>query len=252
MSHAHAWGMPYLFTLLGAKQVYPGKYQADAILRLIEAEEVTFSHAGPATLDMLLSDPAMDTVDPAGWKVMIGGSALPRELYRAAMKRGINLFSAYGMSEACPLLAIADAKPHLPAWEVERQLEIRCSAGIPGPFVELEIVDPDGKPLPRGGKHTGEVVVRSPWLVQSYYKEPEKSEALWRDGWLHTGDEGYVDSEGYLHITDRVQDVIKTGGEWIATLGLEGITSRCEAVSAANGDGQMFTQTEKERKEYHA
>jgi fatty-acyl-CoA synthase len=90
-----------------------------------------------------------------------------------------------------------------------------------------------GTPLPHDGKTTGEVVVRSPWLTQSYLNDPEKSETLWQDGWLHTGDVGYIDQEGYLQITDRVKDVIKTGGEWISSLELEDIISQHEAVSEA-------------------
>ena len=233
MFHVHAWGMPYLFTMLGTKQVYPGKYEPGAILRLIQAEKVTFSHCVPTIIHMLLNDPAIDDVDLTGWKVVIGGSAMPKGLCEAALARGINLFSAYGMSETCPLLTIANAKPHMLAWPVDRQLEIRCTTGLSVPNVDLEIIDPEGKPLPRDGQHTGEVVVRSPWLTQSYFKEPEKSEALWRDGWLHTGDVGYVDAEGYLHITDRIKDVIKTGGEWISSLELESIISRHAAVSEA-------------------
>jgi fatty-acyl-CoA synthase len=233
MFHVHAWGMPYLFTMLGTKQVYPGKYEPAAILRLIEAEKVTFSHCVPTIIHMLLNDPTIDEVDLEGWKVVIGGSAMPKGLCEEALGRGINLFSAYGMSETCPLLTIANAKPHMLAWEADRQIEVRCSTGMPVPNVDLEIVDPEGKPLPRDGNHTGEVVVRSPWLTQAYFKEPEKSEALWRDGWLHTGDVGYMDAEGYLHITDRIKDVIKTGGEWISSLELESIISRHEAVSEA-------------------
>ena len=233
MFHVHAWGMPYLFTMLGTKQVYPGKYEPGAILRLIQAEKVTFSHCVPTIIHMLLNDPAIDDVDLTGWKVVIGGSAMPKGLCEEALGRGINLFSAYGMSETCPLLTIANAKPHMLAWEADRQIEVRCSTGMPVPSVDLEIVDPEGKPLPRDGNHTGEVVVRSPWLTQAYFKEPEMSEALWRDGWLHTGDVGYVDAEGYLHITDRIKDVIKTGGEWISSLELESIISRHEAVSEA-------------------
>jgi fatty-acyl-CoA synthase len=233
MFHVHAWGMPYLFTLLGTKQVYPGKYVPEAILRLIEAEKVTFSHCVPTIIHMLMNDPTIEKVDLKGWKVVIGGSAMPKGLCREAMGQGINLFSAYGMSETCPLLTIANAKPHMLAWDEEQQIEMRCSTGLPAPLVDLEIIDPDGKPLPRGGSHTGEVVVRSPWLTQSYFKEPEKSESLWQDGWLHTGDVGYVDEEGYLHITDRIKDVIKTGGEWISSLELEDLISRHEAVSEA-------------------
>ncbi len=233
MFHVHAWGMPYLFTLLGTKQVYPGKYVPEAILHLIESEKVTFSHCVPTIIHMLLNDPAIEKVDLTGWKVVIGGSAMPKGLCREAMGHGINLFSAYGMSETCPLLTIANAKPYMLEWDTEKQIEMRCSTGMPAPLVDLEIVDPEGKPLPRDGSHTGEVVVRSPWLTQSYFKEPEKSEALWQDGWLHTGDVGYVDEEGYLHITDRIKDVIKTGGEWISSLELEDLISRHEAVSEA-------------------
>jgi len=233
MFHVHAWGMPYLFTMLGTKQVYPGKYEPGAILRLIQSEKVTFSHCVPTIIHMLLNDPHIDDVDLTGWKVVIGGSAMPKGLCEAALARGINLFSAYGMSETCPLLTIANAKPHMLEWPADRQLEIRCSTGMPVANVDLEIVDPEGKPLPRDDRQTGEVVVRSPWLTQSYFKAPEMSEALWRDGWLHTGDVGYVDAEGYLHITDRIKDVIKTGGEWISSLELESIISRHEAVSEA-------------------
>ena len=233
MFHVHAWGMPYLFTLLGTKQVYPGKYVPEAILRLIEMEKVTFSHCVPTIIHMLLNDPTIETVNLTGWKVVIGGSAMPKGLCREAMAHGINLFSAYGMSETCPLLTIANAKPYMLDWDEEKQIEMRCSTGMPAPLVDLEVVDPDGKPLPRGGNHAGEVVVRSPWLTLSYFKEPEKSEALWQDGWLHTGDVGYVDKEGYLHITDRIKDVIKTGGEWISSLELEDLISRHEAVSEA-------------------
>lgn len=233
MFHVHAWGMPYLFTMLGTKQVYPGKYEPGAILRLIAAEGVTFSHCVPTIMHMLLNDPAIDAVDLTGWKVVIGGSAMPKGLCDEALERGINLFSAYGMSETCPLLTIANAKPHMLASETDMLIETRCSAGMPVPHVDLEIVDPEGTPLPRDGKHTGEVLARSPWLAQSYFKEPEKSEVLWRDGWMHTGDVGYLDGDGYLHITDRIKDVIKSGGEWISSLDLEDIISRHEAVSEA-------------------
>jgi fatty-acyl-CoA synthase len=104
---------------------------------------------------------------------------------------------------------------------------------LPIPNVHLEIVDFDGNPLPHDGQTTGEVVVRAPWLTQGYLKESEKSEELWANGWLHTGDVGFIDSEGYLQITDRLKDVIKTGGEWISSLELEDIISQHPAVSEA-------------------
>jgi fatty-acyl-CoA synthase len=237
MFHVHAWGMPYLFTMLGAKQVYPGRYEPAAILGLIKAEGVTFSHCVPTIIHMLLNDPAIDRIDLSGWKVLIGGSALPKGLCEEALGRGINIFSAYGMSETCPLLTIANARPYMLDWEAEKLIEVRCRTGMPVPHVDLEIVDPRGKPVPRDGKHTGEVVARSPWLTQSYFKEPQESESLWRDGWLHTGDVGYMDGDGYLRITDRIKDVIKSGGEWISSLVLEDIISQHEAVSEAAAIG---------------
>jgi fatty-acyl-CoA synthase len=116
---------------------------------------------------------------------------------------------------------------------MEQQVLMRCKTGLPVPMVNLKIVDAEGKPVPHDGKATGEVVVRAPWLTQGYLKEPEKSEILWENGWLHTGDIGVIDTEGYLQITDRVKDVIKTGGEWISSLQLEDIISQHPAVSEA-------------------
>lgn len=230
MFHVHAWGMPYLFTMLGAKQVYLGRYEPAKILSMIEREGVTFSHCVPTIMQMILSDPAAAATDLSNWKVLIGGSALSKGLCREAASRGINIFSAYGMSETCPLVTIATPKLHMQNWSEEQMLEIRTRTGLPAPLVDVEIIDSDGIPLPHDGKQKGEIVVRSPWLAQAYYKEPDKSDELWRDGWLHTGDVATIDEEGYLQITDRIKDVIKTGGEWISSLELEDLISRHEAV----------------------
>ncbi|MFA6012566.1 MAG: fatty acid--CoA ligase [Desulfobacteraceae bacterium] len=231
MFHVHAWGVPYLMTMIGAKQIYPGRYEPEMILKLVLKEKVTFSHCVPTIIHMLLNSPVIDKIDLSGWKVIIGGSALPKGLCQAALKHNINIYSAYGMSETCPLLTAAMLKPHMLDWPIEEQVAVRCRTGLAIPNVQLEIVDHDGKPLPHDGETTGEVVVRTPWLTQGYLKEPEKSEELWRNGWLHTGDVGYIDKEGYLQITDRLKDVIKTGGEWISSLTLEDIVSQHEAVS---------------------
>ena len=233
MFHVHAWGMPYFSTMLGIKQVYPGRYDPEMILKLVTTEQVTYSHCVPTILHMLVNSEYIHSADLSHWKVIIGGSALPRGLCKAALKHKINVTSAYGMSETCPLLTAAVLKPHMKEWSEEDQVTVRCRTGMPIPNVDLEVVDPLGTPLPHDGQSTGEVVVRSPWLTQSYLGDPEKSEALWQDGWLHTGDVGFIDSEGYLQITDRVKDVIKTGGEWISSLELEDIISQHEAVSEA-------------------
>ena len=231
MFHVHAWGMPYLMTLLGAKQVYPGRYEPEMLLKLILTENVTYSHCVPTIMNMLVTSPAINHVDLKGWKVIIGGSALSRGLCEQALKHGINLYTGYGMSETCPVLTLAMIKPHLMESEADEQVAIRCKTGLPIPHVQLKIVDMDGKELPHDGNTAGEVVVRAPWLTQGYVKSQEKSEELWHGGWLHTGDIGVIDAEGYLRITDRLKDVIKTGGEWISSLELEDIISRHEAVS---------------------
>jgi len=231
MFHVHAWGMPYLMTLLGAKQVYPGRYEPEMLLKLIVGEKVTYSHCVPTIMTMLVTSPSIHKVDLKGWKVIIGGSALSRGLCKEALKHGINLYTGYGMSETCPLLTLANIKPQMMDRDEEELIDIRCKTGLPVPNVQLEIVDLDGKPVPHDGKTAGEVVARAPWLTQGYVKDEAKSEALWENGWLHTGDIGVIDGEGYLKITDRLKDVIKTGGEWISSLEIEDIISRHEGVS---------------------
>ncbi|GBC63972.1 fatty acid--CoA ligase [Desulfonema ishimotonii] len=233
MFHVHAWGLPYLFTLMGGKQVYPGKYDPETILNLIATEQVTFSHCVPTLLHTLVNCPTIKEMDMSAWKVIIGGAALSGDLCRAGLERGINLFSAYGMSETGPLLAAAILKPEMEAWDTERQIEKRCRTGLPASMVDLEIVDITGKPIPHDGKSIGEVIVRAPWLSQGYAKDPLKSADLWADGWLHTGDIGFIDPDGYLQVTDRLRDAIKTGGEWIASMELEDIIREHEAVSEA-------------------
>lgn len=231
MFHVHAWGLPYVATVLGVKQVYPGRYIPDNILRLVAKEKVTFSHCVPTILHMLLGSPVTKEVDLSAWKLIIGGSALSRGLCRQAMKLGIDTFTGYGMSETCPILTLANLKPDMLQWETEEQIRIRCRTGIPIPLVDLRTVDMAGKPLPKDGVSTGEVTVRAPWLTQGYLKETERSEELWDNGWLHTGDVGFIDPDGYLQVTDRIKDVIKTGGEWISSLQLEDILMGHEAVS---------------------
>ena len=221
MFHVHAWGVPYVATTLGVKQVYPGRYVPEQLLRLIEREKVTFSHCVPTILQMLLADPKSPKTDLSRWKVIIGGAALPQALAKQARDRGTDIFTGYGMSETCPILTLAQLKPHMRDWDEERQLEIRCKTGLPVPMVELRVVDEEMNDLPHDGKTAGEVVVRAPWLTQGYLKDAKNSEALWRGGYLHTGDIGTIDGEGYLKITDRLKDVIKTGGEWISSLELE-------------------------------
>lgn len=231
MFHVHAWGVPFLATLLGVKQVYPGRYVPEMLLKLLVTEGVTFSHCVPTILQMLLASEAVKKVDLSRWKVIIGGSALPKPMAKAALDMGIDVFTGYGMSETCPVLTLSHLQPHMESWDNERQAEIRSLTGRPVPMVTLRIVDDELNDLPHDGKSQGEVVVRAPWLTQGYLNDPEQSEELWRGGWLHTGDIGVITEDGYLKITDRIKDVVKTGGEWVSSLDLEGLVLQHSSVA---------------------
>ena len=231
MFHVHAWGMPYLATVLGLKQVYPGQYEPGMLLNLLVREKVTFSHCVPTILQMILSSPATKDIDFSGWKVIIGGSALTKGLARQAMDRGIQIFAGYGMSETCPVLTLAIMRPEEMKDDPEKQMDIRTATGRPVPLVDLKIVDSENRPLPADGQTAGEIVVRTPWLTQTYYNNPGKGAELWADGYLHTGDVAVMTPDGYVKITDRLKDVIKTGGEWVSSLEVENIISQHPSVA---------------------
>jgi len=237
MFHVHAWGVPYGATLMGTKQVYPGRYEPEMILKLIETEKVTYSHCVPTVLQMVLSHPAAAKTDLSRWKVIIGGARLNKGLALAAMEKGIQIYASYGMSETCPLTCRANLKYWMLGKPQEDLVDTLIMTGLPAPFVYVRLFDAAGREVPNDGAATGEVCVRSPWLTQTYFKDPERTKELWMDGWLHTGDIGYINPDGYLQVTDRIKDVIKTGGEWISSLDLENLLSQHEAVleSAAIG-----------------
>ena len=230
MFHVHAWGLPYVATMLGIKQVYPGRYDPEMLVELWRREEVTFSHCVPTIVQMLLNASAAQGVDFKGWKITIGGSALTRGLYEAAGKRGMQLVAAYGMSETCPLISGAHINDELLQADEDERVLYRLKAGVPVVLVDAAIQGEDGEFLPADGASQGELVLRAPWLTQGYAGNREKSEELWAGGWLHTGDVATIDEMGNIDIRDRIKDVIKTGGEWVSSLELEGFISRHEAV----------------------
>ena len=230
MFHVHAWGIPYVATMLGIRQVYPGRYEPDMLCRLIREEKVTFSHCVPTILQMMFNAPSAQGYDFAGLKVIIGGSALNRALYETAKSRGIQLTAAYGMSETCPLISCAHINDELFAGSEDERTTYRIKAGVPVPLVEAAIMAADGRLLAADGETQGELVLRAPWLTMGYFNEPQKSDELWEHGWLHTGDVATLDDFGFIDIRDRIKDVIKTGGEWLSSLELEDLVSRHPAV----------------------
>jgi fatty-acyl-CoA synthase len=234
MFHVHAWGFPYVATMMGMKQVYAGRFLPPVVLKLLATEDVTVSHCVPTIMHMILSAPEAANIDLKGWKVIIGGSALPRAMAATALKRGIDIFTGYGMSETCPILTLSHLKADLvqnAGTGSETEIDYRVASGLNGNLVELEIVDEDMNPQPHDGHSVGEVVARGPSLTAGYAKNPEATAALWKGGWLHTGDIGAIDENGYLRVLDRSKDVIKTGGEWISSIGLEDIILRHPAIS---------------------
>ncbi len=231
MFHVHAWGLPYVATMLGVKQVYPGRYVPDLLLELVEKEGVTFSHCVPTILHMLLKHPHAARIDLSRWKLIIGGAAMSRALCLEAMGRGIDIFTGYGMSETCPLLTLAHLTPEMMALSPEEQALIRCKTGSSLPLVDLKIVDAQQQEQPRDNSSPGEIVVRAPWLTQGYLKDHKASERLWEGGWLHTGDVAVRDGSGYVKITDRTKDIIKVAGEWVSSLELEDLIAHHPGVS---------------------
>jgi fatty-acyl-CoA synthase len=231
MFHVHAWGLPYVATLLGVKQVYPGRYVPQHLCALIAAEHVTFSHCVPTLLQMLLTHAEAQGESLRGWKVLLGGAALPKALAVKALQCGIDVSCGYGMSETCPIVTTSHLDPHMEQWDVERQVELRCKAGRPVPLVELRIVYEGMNDVPHDGVSQGEIVLRAPWLTLGYAKDECGSAALWHGGWLHTGDIGVIDELGYVKIADRLKDVIKSGGEWVSSFDLEDLIQRHPAVA---------------------
>ena len=228
MFHVHAWGIPYLATWLGVKQIYPGRYD-EMIVKLLLTHKVTISHCVPTILQMVVGNPETEKYDFSNWKVIIGGSALSKGLAELAYKRNIKLMTGYGMSETAPILSLANFKPYMKDLSHEEEIDVITRTGYPVPFVKVRIVDEENNEVPTG--EIGEIVVRTPWLTKGYYKLDEKSKELWEGGWLHTGDIAYRDEEGYIKITDRLKDVIKSGGEWVSSLELESMISRCPSIA---------------------
>jgi fatty-acyl-CoA synthase len=231
MFHAHSWGMPWTATLAGAKQVYPGRYDPAFLIKLIKAEGVTFTHGVPTLLQMLLNAAIAAKTDLSGLKMIVGGSELTHALARQALDLGVDVFAGYGMSESAPLLTVAQVRSEDLSDDPNGALDVRTKSGIAAPLVDMRLVDSNGQALPNDGKARGEIVVRAPWLTNGYAGDANASEKLWAGGYMHTGDIGVIGPDGYLRVVDRIKDVIKTGGEWVASAELEDLISQCQGVS---------------------
>lgn len=218
MFHANAWGLPFSGWLTGSDFLMPGRFlQAEPLCKMIEAERPTLAGAVPTIWNEILRYTENQEIDLSSLRlVMCGGASVPRSLIEKLEERhGVRMLQAWGMTETSPLAAVATSpKNCLP----ENEIEWRSKSGRIVPGVDLRIVDSDTV-LPWDGQAIGEIQVRGPWVTAGYYGE-DLSEKF-DDGWLRTGDVGTVDSKGYIQITDRTKDVIKSGGEWISSVELE-------------------------------
>jgi fatty-acyl-CoA synthase len=220
MFHANAWGIPYGAATTGADLVMPGSdLSAEALCKLITEERVTFSAAVPTIWMDLLRYADEQQPDLTCMRVIVsGGAAVPLTLMQALEQRhGLRVIQAWGMTETSPLGSVA--RPPADA-EDDEHWRWRATAGRPSPLVEARIVGDDGAELPWDGQSTGELQVRGPWVANAYFRDDE-SEAKFDAGWLRTGDIAAIDERGYIMISDRAKDVIKSGGEWISSVELE-------------------------------
>jgi len=249
MFHAHGWSLPYMATLLGSKQVLPGRFEAGSFLELLRKEKKpdqgAYMQCVPTMLNMILTRPDIDQYQEylKGIIYEAGGSRIPLGLAKKAKKLGIDICAGWGMTEVYTKVALQYLKPHMFDWPEERQLEFLTRTGIEVPFAEQRVVDEKGDDVPRDERSLGEIVLRAPWLTPGYYKDPEKSKELWRDGWLHSGDLATMDEEMSILIVDRDKDVIKSGGEWISTLTLESLISlhdKVKEVAVIGADSEKW------------
>jgi fatty-acyl-CoA synthase len=218
MFHANAWGLPYASGLGGADLVMPGRFlQAEPLAKLIEDERVTVAGAVPTIWMDLLRYADENHPDLSSLRLVpCGGSAVPEALMRGFQERhDVTIIQAWGMTETSPLGAVA-----WPPADAVDGWGYRTAAGRVVPLVEARIVGDDGSEAPWDGESTGEIQVRGPWIASGYYNDPSGAEKF--DGeWLRTGDIGSIDRQGYIRISDRAKDVIKSGGEWISSVELE-------------------------------
>lgn len=179
---------------------------------------------------MLVFHPDAEKYDLSNWHVALGGAKLNRQLAERAMELGVIAQSCYGMTETCPAMTLGMLKPEHYDLSPQEKITYYIKSGIPWLFSQFRVVDENWNDVPHDGRTVGDIVVRTPWCTHEYFKEPEKTKELWKNNWLNTGDVGVIDEEGYLMVTDRNKDVIKSGGEWISTLTLEDVISQFPPV----------------------
>ena len=238
MFHVNAWGIPYSAAIAGAKLVFPGPaLDGKSVYELIEAERVTFAAGVPTVWQMLLGH-----MKPAGLRfshlnrTVIGGSACPPAMIDAFRQDyNVDVLHAWGMTELSPLGTVCTLKNKHLSLPADAQMRLRMKQGRCIYGIDMKIVDETGQSLPHDGKASGDLLVKGPWVIASYFKQEGGSPLV--EGWFPTGDVATIDADGFMQITDRSKDVIKSGGEWISSIDIENIAMAhpCVAMAACIG-----------------
>jgi len=234
--HIHGWGAPYMCAFAANKMVLPGRFTVEGFCELTQTEKVTTSGLVPTMLAMLVEYEELGKYDLSSLKnVSIGGAALPLGLRSKAerMIPGFNPISGYGMTETAPTTIVSFIKKSLAHLPKEKLDEIRVKTGLPLPGLEVEVVGESGRSVPRDNETIGEIVIRGPWVMEEYQKDPQKTAEAWRDGWFHTGDMAKVDAENYVTIVDRMTDMIRSGSEMVPCVLLENLTATADFILEA-------------------
>ena len=236
MFHVNAWGIPYAAAMTGTKLVLPGpKLDGESVYELLESERVTMTAGVPTVWMMLLNYMQQHGKRFSTLKrVIVGGSAAPEAMIRTFQDQyGVELRHAWGMTETSPLGSFCSLTPAMKQWPKDEQVAVQRKQGRPAFGVELRIVDDAGVVLPETGEVSGDLQIRGPWVCSGYYEQSGESPTHHPEGWFSTGDVATLDPAGFMQITDRSKDVIKSGGEWISSITLENLAMGHPAVAEA-------------------
>jgi fatty-acyl-CoA synthase len=241
MFHANCWGIPYAAVMTGVKIVFPGPHlHPDDLLDLMQLEPPTLSLGVPTIwLGLIQAFERAQVETPGRWKMpvgmrsLVGGASVPEALIRAFARHGVWLLQGWGMTETSPLATVSYPRAELRGADEGERFRRAAMAGVPVPLVDLRIRSDEGVNAPWDGTTMGEVQVRGPFITGSYHEVPVTPDKFTDDGWLRTGDVGTLDPLGFLRITDRTKDLIKSGGEWISSVDLENALMAHPAVAEA-------------------
>jgi fatty-acyl-CoA synthase len=225
MFHANAWGMPYCCAMVGARVLMPGPHLGAAdLIEAFTTQKVTLACGVPTIwlgiLQLLDSQSALRL--PAGMRMTVGGAALPEAVIRGFAQHGASVLVGWGMTETSPVASISGHKSELAGLEGEERYARAAMAGVPLPLVEARLIGEDGSERAWDGAALGELQVRGPFVTASYHETPTDPEKFTGDGYLRTGDVAAIDTHAFIHIADRTKDLIKSGGEWISSVDMEG------------------------------